>query len=85
MNERSRGKRNLPAGLISQGAPERLRGREYRSIKEIVIPGRTPRKKSESTLVQKKPSTYMISSAYAEPLGFDMVENIVLQREYIID
>lgn len=85
MNERSRRKRYFPKGLPFEA--ETVKNR-----KDRIVPGANT---FPIDLVSAKCSSgfsrsvlkgpRLIRRAYTEPLGYNLVENILLQRNYIID
>lgn len=86
MNDRSRGKRHFPKGLSAETEPK-VRKKSLIVQKTRGLPVEPPPVVAWSS-IRKKPvkrGPQMIRTAYFEPLGNSLVENILLQRSFIID
>lgn len=85
MNERSRRKKSFPKGLPIESDPEIIQKSQIvQSTNTLPIEfSKTSRSSKDIKPVHRRP--YMIRRAYSDPLGYNMVENILLQRDYIID
>ncbi|MEE4165617.1 MAG: hypothetical protein V2I35_06425 [Desulfocapsaceae bacterium] len=85
MNDHSRGKRRFPKGLPIETGPK-----AKKKIRLDQPLNRLPNARSATlTWSPGKKATpkgpHMIRKAYFEPLGNTLIENILLQRNYIID
>ena len=85
MKDRPRRKRNFPKGFPVETDLEAIQKARLAQAAEDLC---------EGCLISNWPNQYtrpvkqvphMIRRAYTEPLGFNIVENILLQRDYIID
>jgi len=81
MDSHSKGNNGLPKGALLQAETGTTNGPEIIStpgvsISEKVLPPQA---------YQIPRNYYLITKAYTEPLGLDPVEEILLQRDYIID
>lgn len=85
MNDRTRGKRCPPKGLPFKSDTKKLGDRKLVNTTEVFSPGQESENSAAIAPTTTLQGSYMISRAYSEPQGFDMVENIMLQRDYIID
>ena len=85
MNERSRRKKSFPKGLPIESDLEIIQKSQIvQSTKTLPIEfSSVSRSSKDIRPIQRRP--YMIRRAYSEPLGYNMVENILLQRNFIID
>jgi len=85
MNERSRRKKRLPKGLPFEADKEQSHKIKISQTKETFpidfVSANCPT--SFARPVLKGP--HLIRRAYIEPIDNNMVENILLQRSYIID
>lgn len=82
MDSRSKGKRGLPKGFPFKGDIE---VNNLHSTKLFF-----PKEQSESMLadkrnVSKQLRSFVIIRGYSEPLGFDLIDNVLMQRDFIID
>ena len=85
MNDRSRGKREFPKGFPVEADLDTIQNSQVAQSSDDFFCGCLKGKwsVSHSKLIHKRP--HFIMRAYSEPLGFNLVENILLQRSYIID
>ena len=85
MNERSRRKNNFPKGLPIESDLEIIqKSRIVQSTNTLPIEFSSINRSSKDIRsIHRGP--YMIRRAYSEPLGYNMVENTLLQRNFIID
>jgi len=85
MNERSRRKKNFPKGLPIESDLEIIQKSQIvQSTNTLPIEfSSISRSSKDITPIHRRP--YMIRRAYSEPLGYNMTENILLQRNFIID
>lgn len=86
MNDRSRGKRHFPKGLPVDTEPK-VRNKSRIVQTAAGLPVESPAAVTWSSIRKKggKRGPHMIRMAYFEPLGNTLVENILLQRNFIID
>ena len=86
MNDSPRGKRHFPKGFpVETELKVRKKCRIVKTTRGL--PVESPAVASWPA-IRKKPvkrGPYMIRTAYVEPLGNSLVENILLQRNFIID
>jgi hypothetical protein len=81
MDSHSKGNNDIPIGFLVQGEITTTNG-----LKIIRTPGiDIPEKTSTLQSIQIPRNYYLIAKAYSEPLGLDPVEEILLQRNFIID
>jgi len=85
MDNRSRGKRYLPKGLPLDGKVTKLNKSDIVRVSDLPNQESSAGNWSNKRLVKSSQKSRLICGAYAEPLGFDMIENILMQRDFIID
>lgn len=85
MNDRSRGKREFPKGFPVEVDLDTIQKSQVAHSSDDYCSGRLAVNwsASQTELIHKRP--HLIMGAYSEPLGFNLIENILLQRNYIID
>ncbi len=86
MNDSSRGKRHLPKGFpVDTELKVKKKSRRVKTTRGL--PVESPAVVTWSSIKKKpvKKGPHMIRTAYVEPLGNSLVENILLQRNFIID
>ena len=85
MNDRSRGKREFPKGFPVEVDLDTIQKSHVAQSSDDYCSGclTVNWSASQTKLTHKRP--HLIMRAYSEPLGFNLVENILLQRSYIID
>ncbi len=81
MDHHSKRNKGLPGGLLLQGETGTAKGSEIACAAGFDFRGNDSARRSFQ--IQKSP--YIIAKAYSEPLGMDLVEQILLQRNFIID
>ena len=85
MKDRPRRKRNFPKGFPVETDLEAMQKARLVQAADDLCEGCLLANWSNQYGRPVKPVPHMIRRAYTEPLGFNIVENILLQRDYIID
>jgi hypothetical protein len=81
MDSHSKGNDGIPKAFLLQGEICTTTGAKIVSTPGVGI----AEKASTLQSVQIPRNYYLIAKAYSEPLGLDPVEDILLQRNFIID
>jgi hypothetical protein len=81
MDSHSRGNKRLPKGFPVQGE---LQEKNVSHILHTKRVSKT-RKARAVTLAIQPPDSYFIARAYRESEGSELIEQLILQRDYIID
>ena len=81
MDRHSKRNKGLPDGLLLQDETGTAKGSEIACAASFSFPRTDSARRSFP--IPKSP--YLIAKAYSEPLGMDLVEQILLQRNFIID
>ena len=81
MDSHSKGNKGLPKGVLLQAETATPNGAEIVSTPDVSISN----KASTPQSYQIPRNYYLITRAYTETLGLDPVEEILLQRDFIID
>ena len=82
MHNRPRNKKNPPEGFFSANNANDFTKSNLRYT-DVIIPNVSNGKSVNSA--RSRNNTFLITRAYSEPVGNDMVENMLLQRDYIVD
>jgi len=82
MDNRSKGKRGLPKGFPFKGDIE---VNNLHSTKLFFPNEQSGSMLADKRNVSKQLRSFVISKGYSEPLGFDFIDNILMQRDFIID
>ena len=83
MPKRTHSKKYPPKGLPIDGFGGKSKNKKILGIKDPHLPQNGL---SHLTGTDRASwNSFLISRAYSEPNGYDMVENMLLQRDYIID
>jgi len=81
MDSHSKGNNGIPKAFLLQGEISTTNGAKIISTPGVGV----PEKNSTLQSIQIPRNYYLIAKAYSEPLGLDPVEEILLQRDFIID
>ncbi len=85
MNDRPRRKKAFPKGLPVESDLEAIQRSRLVQQSIEMCSGCYLVSWSENNTRSARQGLQMIRRAYTEPLGFNIIENILLQRSYIID
>ncbi len=77
----SKSNKGCPDGFLLQVETEAVKGAEIVNTTGFSLPSKDSTRRT--CHIPKNP--YLITKAYSEPLGMDLVEKILLQRNFIID
>ena len=82
MDSRSKGKRGLPKGFPFIGEIEGSKLHSTKLFFPKELSGSMPADRRNAS---KQLRSFMITRGYSEPLGFDLIDNLLMQRDFIID
>ena len=81
MDSHSKGNNGLPKGLMPQAEAGTPKTSGIVRTAGVNIPANDATRHSYHI----PPRPYLIAKAYSEPLGLDLIEQLLLQRDFIID
>lgn len=81
MDSHSRGNKRLPKGFLAQGEPQRQKRKPFLQSNLVSTLGKT----KVSGKVVKSAGSFIIARAYRDTNGSELIEQLLLQRDFIID
>lgn len=81
MDSHSRSNRRLPKGLPFPDDSKITKNKKLLCSNTMLIAGKLPGHRT----VPRRHGSFVIGSAYNEPTGDNLIEHIILQRDFIID
>lgn len=86
MDNRSRGNRTLPKGFPVQGDSNLLAGKNIMRTHDVRVPANITNNWLKAVVLPSAKIHYFVGKAYSETAGTtDLMEDLLLQRDYIID
>ncbi|NNK94737.1 MAG: hypothetical protein HKP41_10345 [Desulfobacterales bacterium] len=82
MDSRTKSKRGLPKGFPFKGDIE---VNNIHSTKLFFPKEQSGNMLADKRNVSKQLRSFVIIRGYSEPLGFDLIDNVLMQRDFIID